>query len=516
MEPFVLLGCVLSCAAVGASSLASTEPGDPQSSAAAANRRAHRRLAATLCVIAAFCCLSLACVGFGVSWPLIPLALFTVGAGVALHPWLLISRVLIPLGWSRAAFALGRSGGPPWLRDPMGGRVLGAALAKLRQPRHVPDSSRALERALQSEPIRGAGLVARGLLAADAGDPDRARRLLESLELLDPDVVPPRARTIALDWLVADDATRGRWESIVARCEDAPVLSPTTRLLEGCARRLLGERLASRRLLSLWIRAPRRTRTLSLLRRALSARTTALPFTDAADADPAALSANDAPTPPAALAALHMETARTALVGPVPHGAFARLNAAWQHALEDPQVHAWIRNRVLSLSSSASVSGALLSLYREASADMADMLAQTDAPLGPTVGGALRRALRTHIDTHVTEIDRTARQLRKRLASSRSSRISPISRISALEVWDACTQLRKSYQVLLRTTGTAASRHVFGIVDAVSSEAVVWLWNEQGERALANALSLWLQLEAERVGHREAAAFHSRNAAVAP
>jgi hypothetical protein len=43
---------------------------------------------------------------------------------------------------------------------------------------------------------------------------------------------------------------------------------------------------------------------------------------------------------------------------------------------------------------------------------------------------------------------------------------------------------------------------------------MAWLWNDLGERGLANAISTWLLLEAERVHDEASAAYHRHNVAL--
>jgi hypothetical protein len=165
--------CVLLCLAMAASPLPSSDMVDPESSRARSTRRAEARLGATIFALAVLAIGILLALERGSTGPILPLALVTTVGLVALHPWLAV-RWCIPLGLPRLAVGLGRLGGHPWVRDPEGGAVLGGVLAQLRRPVD-PEVHAWLRTRLRRGPLRGAGLVAAGLLAADAGDRDTAR-----------------------------------------------------------------------------------------------------------------------------------------------------------------------------------------------------------------------------------------------------------------------------------------------------------------------------------------------------
>ena len=214
--------CVLACLAMAAAPLASSDMIDPESSRARSIRRAEARLGATIFALALLAFGVLLALERGSTGPILPLAALTAVGLVAVHPWIAV-RWCIPLGLPRLAVTLGRLGGHPWVRDPEGGAVLAGVLAQLRRSVD-PEMHAWLRGRLRRGPLRGAGLVAAGLLAADAGDRDTARALLTSLDDLDPDLCPPLARRLALDWLVADAVRDGDWDRITALAKQAAAL----------------------------------------------------------------------------------------------------------------------------------------------------------------------------------------------------------------------------------------------------------------------------------------------------
>ncbi|MEO7328117.1 MAG: hypothetical protein ABI193_06040, partial [Minicystis sp.] len=139
---------------------------------------------------------------------------FTLALAFALRfPWILATRVLIPLGLAR--FVHG------WIRhtsdiavklDHQGSAEAAAAWALARQATLDEETAAWLEAELaKSEPLRDGGIFAAGLLLAARGDEGGARQLVESLRDLDARACPPIVRRLAATWLATDAAARGEW-----------------------------------------------------------------------------------------------------------------------------------------------------------------------------------------------------------------------------------------------------------------------------------------------------------------
>ena len=134
----LLLLCVLGCIGVALSPLPSSEIVNPESNRAHAMRRAEARLGVTIGVFAMVSFISLFAWSVGASWSVWPLVMLAAAIVLAIHPWIFVKRLLVPLGLTRAAWTLSRLGGQPWVRDPEGGAVLAGALAALHSRTREP------------------------------------------------------------------------------------------------------------------------------------------------------------------------------------------------------------------------------------------------------------------------------------------------------------------------------------------------------------------------------------------
>lgn len=498
--------CVLGCMAVVAAPLPSSDMLDPESSRARSIRRAEARLGATI--------FALALLSFGILYDLergstglvLPLVAITTVGLVALHPWLLV-RLCLPLGLPRLAVSLSRLGGHPWVRDPEGGAVLAGALAQLRRPID-PDMHAWLRGQLRRGPLRGAGLVAAGLLAAEGGDRDTARALLASLDDLDPDLCPPLARRIALDWLVADAVREGDWGRVLSLTDDHPGLSRTLRLMHALARWHRGAPGPS--VWRAWLRAPRRRHTLALVRDAVArpAHQRALELHEVVLTDDSRLAANDGGPAPCEALALHVE----AIVdGETPGAAarLARLGDAWDRALDDFGFRGHVRRRAEALRCSTPGEKVMAQLHRDVCEDLAALL--VDAGVPPEAAGqslTIRRA-----GEHMHE--RTLDDLRRVCATVDGPRPELATVGDVVSQWLAWLKVRRRYEAVARVAGSMAlRREAYEIVELHLRQLMAWLWNDLGERGLANAISTWLLLEAERVHDEASAAYHRHNVAL--
>src|SRR5690606_38669704 len=167
IEAVAILVGVGGCVAVAVSPLSPPSVPDPSSAHADALRRQERQLSALVLSFAAFCCLSLTAIGSGHPRMVLPMLGAMLLAILVVHPWTIVRAILIPLGLPRAAHAVTKLGGEPWVRDPNGGAVLAGALACRRRASVDPYDTRFLVERLADGPLRGAGIVAAALLAED-------------------------------------------------------------------------------------------------------------------------------------------------------------------------------------------------------------------------------------------------------------------------------------------------------------------------------------------------------------
>ncbi len=503
-ETWVVLLCVAAAAGIGASPLASIDTVDPQGPRAKAMRRAEQQLAAAVLLAATAGLLSLwfyARAGYAWS-PMLAL----LGIAIPLvHPWLLVRFVFIPLGMAGMAYRIARRAGHPWYRDPIGGAVLSGALAAMRKRKHDPALARWLRSQLHRDRIGGAGIVAAALLDADAGDRDAARAVLAGLDEVEPDICPPLARTIALDWLVADAARRGAWHELVERVSDDPFPTRTTRFIGLCARRMIGEPGVGRgNVLSAWLRAPRRLRTIGLLWAAV--RRSRLGKVAIPDEELAMLAANEAKEPVLGALALHAELAAMPATLPVQSALVERLGAAWDFALGDFGLRGEVRERAESLAVGATGELLVARLQRAVARDLAALVCQCgrDAERLRAPFGILRRAREIHFEDVIEQLTQACTALGRR----RTPELTP------LDAWVTWVRLRRAYLVAAAPLEASERAMLYGVVEQEVRQAAAWLWNERGERGLAHGMCLFLLAEAERVRDAEAAAYYRHNVVV--
>ncbi len=499
--------CVLGCMAVVAAPLPSSDMIDPESSRARSLRRAEARLGATVFALAVLSFGILFALERGATGPILPLAGLTAVGLVALHPWLAV-RWCIPLGLPRLAVTLSRLGGHPWVRDPEGGGVLAGVLAQLRRPVD-PRMHAWLSARLRRGPLRGAGLVAAGLLAADGGDRDTARALLVSLDDLDPDLCPPMARRIALDWLCADAVRDGDWARVLSLTEDHPALSPTLRLMQALARHHRGQSLRQAPLWRAWLRAPRRRHTFGLVRGAVAspAHLCELELGPVELADDPRLAANDGGPAPSEALALYVE----ALVdgdGPGAAARMARLAESWDRAMDDFGFRGHVRRRAETLRCTTGSEKVMAQLHRDVWEDLAQLLAESGVPPEAAGGGVTARRATQHMYASTLE------DLRRVGATVDGPRPAHATVEHVVSQWLAWLKVRRRYEAIARVASIDLRREAYEIVELHLRQLMAWLWNDVGERGLANAISTWLLLEAERVHDEASAAYHRHNVAL--
>jgi hypothetical protein len=501
---------LLACTAISALPLPSSEMVDPESTRARATRRAELRLTGTVAAFALGAVATTWALGRG-QWALVwPIAVALGVATLLIHPWLLVRWVAIPLRMPRLAYTLSRLGGYPWVRDPDGGAVLSGALAIARKAEHDHEAAAWLRDRLRGAPLRGAGIVAAGLLAADAGDRDRARALIASLELLDPDLCPPLARSLAQDWLIADDASDGRWSQIAGTADEMPGVSRTARFFAVAARRIAGiEARSVGTLVHRWLVAPRRIRTAPLLGRALVVRETEpeLPRIDPRLVS--VLPANDGGAAHVEPVSLHLEATSEPHVHERAVTRIERLGRAWDEAFAGFEMRRRIRERTNALEGWASGELATARLQRDVSFDLAELVSRSgteDLATAASPRSMLGRAREALYDERLDDVIEACVEAQKRRQ--------PIEVPARLDAWADILEVQARYGALVRIAQPDERRQAFAIVELELRQMAAWFWNDLHERGLANAVSTWLLLEAERVRDHESAAYHRHNIAL--
>jgi len=496
--------CVALCVGIGVSPLASIVTIDPQGPRAKAMRRAEQQFASAVMMLATCGLFSLWLVGRKgeMWWPLFAMIVMTLPL---VHPWIVVRGIFIPLGLARAAVRVSRLGGHPWFRDPVGGAVLAGVLAAMHRRKHDPALARWLRMRLGEDRIGGAGIVALGLLAAESGDRETARIVLGSLDEIEPDICPPLARSLALDWLAADAARRGAWHELVERIVDDPFPTRTTRFVGLCARRMVGEPIDRRSIAWAWLMAPRRATTISLLWKCLRHRLPHARVLD--DHELARLAANDGREPILTALALHAEAAALPTTLPVALPLVERLAAGWDEAFADFGLRGEVRSRAEHFGTEATGELLVARLQRAVARDLAALLAQCgrEAEHVRAETGVMRRAREVHFD----EATETLAQRCSELARRRGS-----ANIDPAAAWIEWVRVRRAY--LLAAVPLAPSQRglLYAVIERELRQLAAWLWNERAERGLAHAVCLFLLAEAERVRDGEAAAYYRHNVVV--
>lgn len=510
----LLLLAVLGCLGVALSPLPSSEIVNPESNRAHSMKRAEARLGVTIAVFAGLSFITLFGWSVGSTWPLWPLVALAGLVVLGLHPWIFVKRFCVPLGMPQLAWRISRLGGQPWVRDPEGGAVLAGALAAMRARERDAAIDHWLRARLDASPLRGAGLVAAGLLAANAGDRERARRLLLSIDQLDPDLCPPAARLIATDWLVADAAMRGAWTEVVDHVDALPYPSLSARFISSAARRLMGQPISGWTLFKAWAKAPRRLQTLGLLRRALSAAVDGEAVAAASDpldvlvyeADEGGVAANDGGEPGRTALSLHLETVASEAV---PERQIDRLGEVWESTLSEFPFRGRVRERALELGCSASPELLLAEFRRDVADDLADVMIEAGTPT-ERLPQHERRVLGRAV---LTARSRLLHRMQQSIAETKRLRASANS-TAPIEMWWAWLEVVRRYADAVEVGGLRLRIAAYAVLEPEMRTLAAWMWNEMRERGMANAVSSWLMLEADRVDDQASAAYHRHNAAL--
>lgn len=393
---------------------------------------------------------------------------------VVLFPWPLARTVTIPLGLVRTSYFLTLAASFTWWRDPAGGALAAAVLARMRHGRARPRVDGWLRTRLENlRALRAAGAVASALLSDLDGDDDLAREKMRTVANFDPKVRPRAAFRLAAEWLLLDAAGRGDWREVrdafQGRWREALRWSRIARLLAAVARRLLREpdALGDGGLRWLHLLSPRRRLTRLLVQRALAAGR--------------GEETRPAPRHPDALERalrLHVDW----LKGPASRldsSMFETLAHAWQEALGTVRLGSEAANAAFR----ESVEESLAVLIEEAPVDLGDA--------APT--RLVAAALESVLDFRVRELSDAVEKLAARM--ERAGTRSP-----SHELGEWCG-LRRLYLEFARLPGPSHRQTAYSMVSAVVHAQAIRMFKVFQERPLANAMFRWLLAEAEATGH---------------
>jgi hypothetical protein len=412
---------------------------------------------------------------------------------LACWPTLLIEAIAVPLGLPRLAFWVTVSLRPLYVVSGVKSIAVGHAARALLGERE-PSLHRIAwlqDELSRSAKGRGATLVAEGLLAVLRRDLRAARALLRTADTLHPSQTPRPLRRAARDWLVADAAAAGNWDEVVTRGVRAHKKMRWSYAVGRMAQRLTGRAGAPWRatMIALWILAPHRLTTFSLLRRALGP--SASKPAPKADQDPNLAYALGR------LASLHENPATAS------NGRLLETVRALEEALEAPQTRALVQRRALALGATRSPED-LLGQFREqietALGTLLDEGAATQLPEDPPalLGGAVRRARQ-----------RLLRELESYCADYKQ-RAKAMIPLSELDEWRAWAHVRDSGERLLAIDpGSEAA--MYQVVYFAVCNFAVFQHNDMKRRGMAHQMFDWLHDRAMNVGSVSESALTAEN-----
>ena len=418
-------------------------------------------------------------------------------------PWHVTRLVLVPLGLARPAYYLASLAGTTFRLDPTGGAAVAAAWALGRQRRLDEETADWLAGVLAAQaPMRGAGLLASGLLLAARGDLEGGRALIGAVLDVDPRARPPVVSRIAGAWLAADAAERGDWTRVAELGQTPGQSGRIGWLLSAIAQSLLLEPMSPGKA-GLWVRwalAPHRPETLPMVERALSA------------LDGGFIEPED--EPPIAPAVPEGDAVRTALalhaaVLTRPHGALraedvCAAGQAWDAALGDRALERTVLERALAVGASGG-GGVLERMRATVEDDLAGAVLASGMPLKDLAGhGEVATRVRARLrDRLLTEIEAASDAVKRRTDDKRA--------LPPADEWREWGRLRDVYERGVKSAGDDLRRLAFAKVYSDACAYSVWLYNDQKQRPLANAIFRWLLAEATALDDARAVTLMSKN-----
>lgn len=420
--------------------------------------------------------------------------------------WPIARSVLVPRGLTKAAYWLTYTSDFTFRLDRSGGAALAAAWAlALRDEADDEAAEWIAARLARTETLRGAGIVATGLLLSARGDLDGARGVLESVRAIDERACPPAARRIAVGWLAADAAVRGEWARAAELGRTLGDGGREAWLLSGVASALQLEPEAPTPF-GLWLRwalAPRRGATFPIVERALQALDGAfLSLDDEPPLRPAPHVEGDAWTTALALHASVLMRPRAAITG----DDVRAVGQAWDAVLGDRATERMLLERALVIG--APGAAAALARMKEAiEGDLAAVVEASGLRLAELDGrGDLAGRVRVRLrDRLLEEVEAASEAMRRRVEERRE--------LPPIDEWREWTAIRVAYERGVASAGDDFRRLAFLKVHGDACSLAVWLYNEREQRPLGNAIFKWLLAEAEATDDARAIALQTKNVA---
>jgi len=381
--------------------------------------------------------------------------------------------IIVPLRMPRLAYWTVKLCWPLGLaKEIEAGGVMYGALALARQG--APDEAVTwLEQRLHStQPMRGVGVVAAGLLAALRKEDDLARRLLFLADRMNPRLISRAARAIARDWLVVDAARVGNWQRVIRLGRRGTSWLRWSYSMARIGERLTGDPKAWRawQLWPCFLLAPRRRATYPLFRRALAV--------------PVRRSAQPDATPTVAALPFALGSLARAIEGASAHDgeALARSIDAVDSHLDSMRDQ--IEQRLNALGGRGDA-GAVLSAFRQRLIDLVTPLIEDDPCLAHT---AQRGSITDQVVWQVRrrlfgDVEARCKDYRDRTMEQRS--------LDLASEWKEWAMLRGSADQLLELDPDV-ERVLFQTVFASVCNFAVFQHNGRKSIALAHDMFIWL------------------------
>jgi hypothetical protein len=438
-----------------------------------------------------------------------PAALPKLACGlVALLPWPTVQLVARPLGLIRTSYYLSFLCLVRFREDRRGAAALTATRTLMAVPPRTPAAEQAARRFIERrrkklKQVRGAAVVAMGLLTAQRGETDAARALIEGAWDLDPAACPRWAIGQAGEWLLVEAVAEGDWKKVSELAARIELDTALCGFLRACAARFVHTEASPLQppgpltLYWRWLRVPQAPACWPLLQRAL--RSQPLPASEPAAAAAEATTADL----PAAL----RELAQLILVprSALNEDLLLRVCRSWEAALHSPQTERQIAERALAIGCTSPAS-ARDELRAQVAAVVASRLREAGLPIGRlreeagAVGAAAAQGVRSEL---LEQIEQAGQALHDRTLDKRAL---PIE-----DEWVEWATLRAHYQRVCNLGGMAVRRLAWTTLHREACNFAVWLWNERKEKVLGNAIFRFLLAEAEDLGDDTRIALDRKN-----
>src|SRR5690606_9619401 len=182
------------------------------------------------------------------------------------------------------------------------------------------------------------------------------------------------------------------------------------------------------------------------------------------------------------------------------------LGRAWDRLLGDPQLRDRTARRALALRA-GDPDQVIDRLGRQVEADLSALALAGSVPL-------------SLLEDDCSSLRRVARELRHALldelavvCEALDARVRARKPLGSLDELREFMAIREQYEQICELGGGELTRVAFSQIHDPLCNLAVWLWDERGETAIANAMFRWLGHEAVMAGDEEAAELQRRNVA---